>query len=29
VVLAAMGPLLGAQLVRFTQSLFLAIPIIR
>jgi type III secretory pathway component EscS len=28
-VLAAMGPLLGAQLVRFTESLFLAIPMIR
>jgi flagellar biosynthetic protein FliQ len=28
-VLAAMGPLLGAQLVRFTESLLLAIPAIR
>jgi flagellar biosynthesis protein FliQ len=29
VVLAATGPLLGAQLVRFTESLFLAIPAVR
>jgi flagellar biosynthetic protein FliQ len=29
VVLAAMGPLLGAQLVRFTESLLLAIPQVR
>ena len=28
-VLLATGPLLGAQLVRFTQSLFLAIPGLR
>jgi flagellar biosynthetic protein FliQ len=28
-VLAAMGPVLGAQLVRFTQSLLLAIPTLR
>ena len=28
-VLAAMGPLLGAQLVRFTESLLLASPAIR
>ena len=27
-VLAAMGPVLGASLVRFTQALFLAIPAI-
>jgi flagellar biosynthetic protein FliQ len=26
IVLAAMGPILGASLVRFSQSLFLAIP---
>jgi flagellar biosynthetic protein FliQ len=26
IVLAAMGPVLGASLVRFSQSLFLAIP---
>jgi type III secretory pathway component EscS len=25
-VLAAMGPVLGASLVRFTEALFLAIP---
>ena len=29
VVLAAMGPVLGATLVRFTQSLFLAIASVR
>jgi len=28
-VLAAMGPLLGAELVRFTQALLLAIPAVR
>ena len=28
-VLAAMGPILGASLVRFTQALFLAIPALR
>ena len=28
-VLAAMGPVLGAQLVRFMQSLLLAIPAVR
>jgi flagellar biosynthetic protein FliQ len=28
-VLAAMGPVLGASLVRFTQALFLAIPALR
>ena len=28
-VLAAMGPVLGGSLVRFTQALFLAIPTIR
>ena len=28
-VLAAMGPVLGASLVRFTQALFLAIPAVR
>ena len=28
-VLAAMGPVLGASLVRFTQALFLAIPTVR
>jgi type III secretory pathway component EscS len=28
-VLAAMGPVLGAQLVRFTESLLLAIPAVR
>jgi flagellar biosynthetic protein FliQ len=28
-VLAAMGPILGASLVRFTQALFLAIPSLR
>jgi flagellar biosynthetic protein FliQ len=28
-VLAAMGPVLGASLVRFSQALFLAIPAIR
>jgi flagellar biosynthetic protein FliQ len=28
-VLLAMGPLLGAQLLRFTQALLLAIPTIR
>jgi flagellar biosynthetic protein FliQ len=28
-VLAAMGPVLGAQLVRFTQSLLLAFPALR
>jgi type III secretory pathway component EscS len=27
--LLALGPLLGAQLVRFTQALFLAFPAIR
>ncbi|MDB4982011.1 MAG: type secretion protein HrpO [Myxococcales bacterium] len=29
VVLAAMGPLLGAQLARFTDSMLLAIPLVR
>ena len=29
VVLVAMGPVLGASLVRFTQALFLAIPSLR
>jgi flagellar biosynthesis protein FliQ len=29
VVLAAMGPLLGAQLARFTDSMLLAIPQVR
>ena len=29
VVLVAMGPVLGAQLVRFTQALLLAIPSVR
>jgi flagellar biosynthetic protein FliQ len=29
VVLAAMGPVLGAQLVRFTAALFVAIPAVR
>ena len=28
-VLAAMGPVLGASLVRFTQALFLAVPALR
>ena len=28
-VLVAMGPVLGASLVRFTQALFLAIPAVR
>jgi flagellar biosynthesis protein FliQ len=28
-VLAAMGPVLGASLVRFTQALFLAVPSLR
>ncbi len=28
-VLVAMGPVLGAQLVRFTQALFLAIASVR
>jgi type III secretory pathway component EscS len=28
-VLAAMGPVLGAQLVRFTETLLLAIPLVR
>ena len=29
VVLVALGPLLGAQLLRFTQAIFAALPLIR
>jgi hypothetical protein len=28
-VLIALGPLLGAQLLRFTQAIFAALPLIR